>query len=310
MAAGCRPRFADVDPGTGMITLETVQERFTITTRAVVFIHLYGQTADLGPLAAWCQSMGIALIEDVAQAQGAVLPNGTAAGSAGDMAVFSFNRTKILDCGGGLLVLRPGRFADIWKNIAGSGLPTETDSTTLAQLALSHRNLYHSLISLRRVHRVVDIASVFLPLQSYYADLYVRSLNRTSGIIQSWPELEAVLEDRRRKASVYASILPGGPWRCLDGWRSSGACWRYSLLVDTDRTIEFTEAVRRDGFQVSNLYWPLNDLFNPEDVCPNAERFARQVMNLWVDRTVTVDEAEACARSLWSHVSILMETSS
>src|SRR5579863_1309801 len=61
LLAGVTPRFADVDPSTGMPTLESIQQRWTPQTCAVVFIHLFGQTADLRPVAEWCRSKNILL---------------------------------------------------------------------------------------------------------------------------------------------------------------------------------------------------------------------------------------------------------
>src|SRR6266700_5754483 len=96
LLAGLAPRFADVDPVTGMPTLEHIQARWTPQTCAVLFIHLYGATVTLAPIAEWCRSKNILLIEDLAQALGARLPDGNSAGSVGDLSVYSFNPTKIL----------------------------------------------------------------------------------------------------------------------------------------------------------------------------------------------------------------------
>ena len=49
LLAGVTPRFADVDPLTGMPTLKSIQERYTPQTCAVVFIHLFGQTSGRAP---------------------------------------------------------------------------------------------------------------------------------------------------------------------------------------------------------------------------------------------------------------------
>src|SRR5262249_23706863 len=68
LLAGLVTRFADVNPETGLISLESIQARWTPRTRAVVFIHLFGQTAELEPIIAWCRSKNIVLVEDVAQA--------------------------------------------------------------------------------------------------------------------------------------------------------------------------------------------------------------------------------------------------
>src|ERR1043166_4666223 len=97
LLGGFTPRFADVTPETGLPSLQSIQARATPRTRAVVFIHLFGQTADLRPLADWCRSRNIVLIEDIAQALGARLSDGRPAGAAGDISVYSSKKTKILD---------------------------------------------------------------------------------------------------------------------------------------------------------------------------------------------------------------------
>jgi dTDP-4-amino-4,6-dideoxygalactose transaminase len=303
LSAGCRIRFADVDPRTGMLTLDTVCERWTPATRAVVFIHLYGQTAELQELAHWCQARNILLIEDLAQAHGAKFPNGRLAGMIGDMVVYSFNRTKILECGGGALMLRSQRLADGWRELASMEMfSPELAPQTGALLALSQRNLYQSLIAARRMLVVTDISSAFLSVQHAYSGLYIRSLNDAAALAAAWKTLPAQLEERARKAEVYSSRLDGGPWKLLDGWRVSGVCWRYSLLLNFPRTaVSFTEAVRSDGFHVSNLYWPLNDLLNRQDACPHAEEFGRRIINLWVDDSVDVDWVARCADSVCGH---------
>lgn len=79
--------------------------------RAVIAVHLYGQCADLDPIAALCARYGVALIEDAAEALGAVYygsrPPGTgvAPGTIGKLGIFSFNGNKIITTsGGGMLV--------------------------------------------------------------------------------------------------------------------------------------------------------------------------------------------------------------
>jgi dTDP-4-amino-4,6-dideoxygalactose transaminase len=303
LAAGWRPRFADIDPETGMSTLDTIRERWTPATRAVVFIDLYGQTADLTPLSEWCTRHDVTLIEDVAQAQSARFPSGSLAGSIGDLVVYSFNRTKILECGGGALVLRTQRAVEAFQDIVHreSG-PAEIEPESLKSLALSQRNLYHSLVDLRRLGAATDVSRAFRAVDRAYDPLYVRPMESPRAVAAAWPELSQAVASRYRKAERYSSLLRNGPWKLLDGWRTSGVCWRYSLLVDFPSELaRFTELVRSDGFYVSNLYWPLNDLIDPLDKCPHAESFARRVLNLWVDHTVDLNWIERCAASLCSH---------
>lgn len=300
LLAGVRPRFADVDPATGMPTLETIQQRWTPRTCAVVFIHLFGQTADLRPLSEWCRSKNILLIEDLAQALGASLPDGSPAGSVGDMSVYSFNPTKILECGGGALAVRSLKIAELLKELAEADpLPSEIDEVHNKILALSYRNLHHSLVALLRTRAVDEISTVFLKVQPAFRSLYMRQMKNPAALLKAWRNLPKVLQRRARNADLYDSALSTGNWQILGKWRESGICWRYSLLVNfPDQLVTFSEAVRRDGFHVSNLYWPVNDFFRPTDRCPEADRFARRIVNLWVDSTVDPEWVANCAKSL------------
>lgn len=69
-AVGARPVLVDVD--SEFFTLDPLQldEVFTIHTKAVIAVHLYGQSADLDGIQTFCQKKGIYLIEDVSQAHG------------------------------------------------------------------------------------------------------------------------------------------------------------------------------------------------------------------------------------------------
>lgn len=76
--------------------------------KAVVLVHLYGQSADIEPIAQICDRYGIALIEDAAEALGATYKN-TSPGTWGRAGIFSFNGNKIITTsGGGMLVSNDG----------------------------------------------------------------------------------------------------------------------------------------------------------------------------------------------------------
>lgn len=107
VACGGRPVFADVDPDTGNLTVASVAAALTPRTRAVVAVHLAGWPCDLRALRDLCDRLGLYLIEDCAQAHGA-LWNGSRVGSVGDAAAFSFCTDKIISTGGegGMLLLK------------------------------------------------------------------------------------------------------------------------------------------------------------------------------------------------------------
>jgi hypothetical protein len=257
---------------------------------------------DSGPAAprSMVQKKNVVLIEDLAQALGARLPDGAAAGSAGDLSVFSFNPTKILECGGGALLIRSQKLAPVCAELAASDpLPPEIDEGQARTLALSYRNLHHSLVGLLRARAIEDISSAFLKLQPAFRALYLHRMNSPAALVTAWAQLQQVLQHRYRNAQKYDEVLAEGNLQRLTQWQQSGVCWRYSLLVNfPEKLVEFSEAVRRDGFHVSNLYWPVNDFFRPGDLCPNADQFARRIINLWVDQTVDRQWVNQCGQSL------------
>ncbi len=93
--AGANPRFADVDPDTLLITGQTLKAAVSPATRAVIVVHLFGQMADMGELSATASDLGIEVIEDAAQAQGATWQSNRA-GSLAVAGCFSFYPGKNL----------------------------------------------------------------------------------------------------------------------------------------------------------------------------------------------------------------------
>lgn len=93
--AGARPRFADVSPDTLLLTPETLAAAVTPATKAVAVVHLYGQMPDMDALSVMAAQLGLLVIEDMAQAQGASW-RGRRAGGFGDVGCSSFYPGKNL----------------------------------------------------------------------------------------------------------------------------------------------------------------------------------------------------------------------
>jgi dTDP-4-amino-4,6-dideoxygalactose transaminase len=89
------PVLVDVDERTQNIDPERVLEALTERTRAVIAVHLYGRPACLGSLPELLRERGVLLIEDASQALGA-FDGDRRCGGVGDLATFSFGRTKPL----------------------------------------------------------------------------------------------------------------------------------------------------------------------------------------------------------------------
>lgn len=110
---GATPVFADIDPTDFNLDPESVAQLITPKTKAIIPVHLFGQSAPMGPLMALAREHGLKVIEDAAQAFGAAY-QGQAVGGIGDFGCFSFFPSKNLGGfgDGGLLTTNDDALAE------------------------------------------------------------------------------------------------------------------------------------------------------------------------------------------------------
>ncbi len=110
---GATPIFADIDRDSQNITAETISTVLTDRTAAIVAVHLAGWPCDMDAIMALSDEHGLKLVEDCAQAHGAVF-KGRSVGSFGHAAAWSFCQDKIMTTGGEGGMLTTGN-ADLWQ---------------------------------------------------------------------------------------------------------------------------------------------------------------------------------------------------
>ncbi len=96
---GATPVLADVDPESQNLTAKTIEAVLSPRTKAIIAVHLAGWPCDMDPILELARARGLKVIEDCAQAHGAVY-RGRRVGSIGDVGVFSFCQDKIMTTGG------------------------------------------------------------------------------------------------------------------------------------------------------------------------------------------------------------------
>lgn len=101
-----KPVFVDSDPVTFNIEPSLIEEKITSKTRAIIPVHLYGQSADMTPIMKLAKKHKLYVIEDGAQAISAQYKDGKSVGTIGDIGCYSFFPSKNLGCfgDGGLVV--------------------------------------------------------------------------------------------------------------------------------------------------------------------------------------------------------------
>jgi dTDP-4-amino-4,6-dideoxygalactose transaminase len=174
-AAGAVPVLVDVDPHFYTLDPGQLAEVLTPHTRAVIAVHLYGQSADMDAIARFCQENNLALIEDVSQAHGAKW-KGKRLGSIGRIACFSCYPTKNLGA------------------IGDAGLVTTSDE----KLACKVRMLREYGWRERYISDLVGRNSRLDELQAAILRIKLRHLDADNG-------------KRQQLAAHYTKLLAGQP---------------------------------------------------------------------------------------------------
>ena len=100
------PVFVDIDPVTFNIDPMLIEEKITDKTKAIIPVHLYGQSADMDPIMEIAKNHGLKVVEDGAQAISVQYKDARCVGTIGDIGCYSFFPSKNLGCfgDGGMVV--------------------------------------------------------------------------------------------------------------------------------------------------------------------------------------------------------------
>ena len=132
--AGATPVYVDVDRRTFNLDPDRLEAHRSPRTAAVIALHVFGGPAALGPIAAFAERHGLALIEDCAHAVDSA-SGGRACGTVGRAAIFSFVLTKAINAfGGGMVVTSDPALADHVR-LRVAALPPPAPTALLRRVA-------------------------------------------------------------------------------------------------------------------------------------------------------------------------------
>lgn len=123
--AGAVPVFADINESDWCLCIEDVKRKITPNTKAIITVHLYGTVGDMDGLRNLANENGLYLIEDAAEAHGAMY-KGRSVGSIGDLATFSFFGNKIITTGeGGAITTNSEKLTERIRFLQNHGMSIE-----------------------------------------------------------------------------------------------------------------------------------------------------------------------------------------
>jgi dTDP-4-amino-4,6-dideoxygalactose transaminase len=275
---GLTPVAADVDSHTFNLSADAVSEALSERTRAIMPVHLFGQSCDMHPLMEIARRYNLFVIEDNAQSLGSVytFPDGgmKKAGTMGHIGTLSFFPTKILGC-----------YGDGGALITG-------DETLAGQLRMTtvhgQSSKYH--------HRIIGCNSRLDTLQAALLDVKLR-------------HIDAFIAARRRVASMYdreLGMISGLtiPYRHPS---STHVYHQYTLRIENGRRDALLDWLRRDGIS-SAVYYPLTIDEQPAFMpylrtagdLQEARRMTKSVISLPIHTEMTPSQISRITRRITS----------
>jgi UDP-2-acetamido-2-deoxy-ribo-hexuluronate aminotransferase len=266
-----KPVVTEVDPDTFNITAELIEKAITPRTKAIVPVHLFGQSADMAAIMAVARKHKLYVIEDTAQALGAeyVGIDGSAkkAGTIGDIGCTSFFPSKNLGCygDGGALYTNNDELATLIRKIANHGQAKK----------------YH--------HEVIGVNSRLDTIQAAILSVKLR-------------QLDQYCKARRDAADYYDQHLAGLSWLQIPKRHQN------STHVFHQYTLKLVDPVDRNALKdhllsleiPSMVYYPiplhLQEAFKTPDYnegdFPVSERLCSQVLSLPVHTEMETEQQD------------------
>jgi dTDP-4-amino-4,6-dideoxygalactose transaminase len=250
---GAVPVFVDIDPKTYNIDPAAIETAITEKTKAIIPVHLYGQMADMDPIAAIAKKYSLAIVEDAAQAIGARY-KGKTVGELGTTAAYSFFPTKNLGAygDGGMIITDDEELAEKMRVLRVHG---------------SKPKYYHHVLG----------------YNSRLDELQAAILNVKFPHLDRWNQL------RREKAANYTRLLQGqfGQQVITPYEEEHNTHIYHQYTIRVAKRDELQAYLKEQGI-ASMVYYPkplhlqpvFADLGYKEGDLPETERATKEVLSL------------------------------
>ncbi|OPY62530.1 MAG: UDP-2-acetamido-2-deoxy-3-oxo-D-glucuronate aminotransferase [Pelotomaculum sp. PtaU1.Bin065] len=270
--AGAVPVFVDIDPQTFNIDANLIEGKISEKTRAIMPVHLYGQSADMEPLMKVARKYNLRVVEDTAQAMGSEY-NGQKTCSFGDAGCLSFFPTKNL-----------GGFGD--GGMAVTSDPDVAEKLRMLRVHGSRKKYYHEVVGTNS--RLDELQAAVLVVKMKYLDKWIAARNNLAGKYSDLMKqngLEGIVKEPAASSHGYHTFN------------------QYTVRVPLRDELQTYLKERGIG---TAIYYPLplhlqpsfsNLGYKPGDL-PESEKACGEVISLPVFPELTVEQLEYVVKSI------------
>jgi perosamine synthetase len=228
---GATPVFVDIEPDTWCVSVDAVATAITPNTRVVIAVDLYGNMVDFDRLVALCDSHGIAIIEDAAEAIGSSIDH-RKAGSFGTISAFSFHGTKTLTTGeGGMVLTDDAALFEKMQVLGDHGRPPGDRTYFNGILAWKYKmSNVQAALGLAQTQRVEELVAIKRQTMQWYR------------------------QRLGQRTDINLNIEPAG---------TRNMCWMNTVIVDPQLGLDkhhLMTAMAERGVTTRPFFYPLSSL--------------------------------------------------
>lgn len=266
---GAKPVFADIDPKVFNINPDLIEEKITPKTKAIIPVHLFGQSADMNKITEIAEKHKLIVIEDAAQAIGSEY-EGKRVGGIGDYGCFSFFPSKNL-----------GAFGD-------GGIVTTNDEEKAHMLRIfrnhgSEPKYYHKYIGGN--FRLDAIQAAILSIKLRELDKWTMARQKNAA------EYRNIFAKSKTGEKIELPVKAD--------YRTRHIYNQFSILVKDGKRDELKKALQEAGIG-SDIYYPVplhmqecfRDLGYKEGDLPASEKVAKEILALPIYPESTREQRE------------------
>ena len=260
---GAKPVFADIDLKTFTLDSSYIESLITDKTKAIMPVHLYGQSADMDAICDIAEDHDLIVIGDAAQAHGATY-NGKNVGSLGDMACFSFYPTKNMTTSeGGMITTSNKEFVEESHIFRAHG----------SRVKYHHDDIGYNF-------RMTDISAAIGFAQLKLIDEFNKKrADNAAYLNEGLSDVDGVITPYARKGSVHVYH-------------------QYTIRVEKGNRDDWIDILTENGIG-TGVHYPI-PLYNQPIYkklgftgnCPNAELAASSVISLPVHPSLTNNDLD------------------
>jgi perosamine synthetase len=273
---GATPVFADSDSVTMTIDPADAAAKITARTKAIMPVHLYGHPANMEQINALAARHGIPVVEDAAEAHGA-LCNDRKVGGLGDCGVFSFFGNKIITTGeGGAVVTNNDRLAESLRLYRGQGMDPK-------------RRYWFPVIGYN--YRMTNVA----------AAIGVAQMERVGDYLAARAQVADWYHERLCAHRDVFDLPEAAPW-------ATHVYWMYTIILRNAVTAQRDKVIARlaeAGIETRPVFYPMHQLppyLEENGHYPVADRLAARGINLPTHAGLTENDIDRVVARLLNAV--------